>query len=199
LAVIAIRGAESKIAQELLHRIPHDERRIVVLRGADMPLDADRYFFCQGLLRPKRIEEQSLDELTEGYAANAGQVISQCERILEHNESARVCVIGSETAYYGSYDGNYARAKRDLHTYIETRTLDRPEQQLVGISPNIIEDCGMTLRRADVGNVSQRRMAHPKGRFVFAAEIASLVHYLLYVDMGYLSGVMIRMNGGAAR
>ena len=54
----------------------------------------------------------------------------------------------------------------------------------------------MTERRQDVENLQHRQEKHPKRRFLEAAEVARMIHFLLYVDEGYTTGVVIRMNGG---
>lgn len=188
--MLAIRGGGSQIAREL--NVPDIVR---VDRDQPMPLDADRYLFCAGLLRSKHWTAQTKAEIEEGFAVNLWQVTDDCERILSANDKARICVIGSESAYRGSYDDVYAASKRCLHEYVERRRL-KPEQQLVCISPSVIEDCGQHIRREDEWRTAQRREAHPKQRFLKAEEVALLVHYVLYQDAGYLTGVVIRLNGG---
>jgi hypothetical protein len=54
----------------------------------------------------------------------------------------------------------------------------------------------MTLRRDDTENLERRREEHPKKRFLTSLEVAKMVHHLLYVDEGYTTGTVIRMNGG---
>ena len=56
----------------------------------------------------------------------------------------------------------------------------------------------MTLRRTDRDRLERRAAKHPKRRFLDAADVARLVHFLLYVDRGYVSGCVIRMHGGEA-
>jgi NAD(P)-dependent dehydrogenase (short-subunit alcohol dehydrogenase family) len=191
--MIAIRGAGSKIACELLPLISDAVEAIP--RDRDMPVSADRHLFCAGLLRAKSPDQMTRAEIEESYAVNLWRVTDDCERIFSANERARVCVIGSESAYRGSYDGVYADAKRVLHRYVEQKRL-RPGQQLVCISPTVIEDAGQCVRRLDQWRVDERRAAHPKGRLLKAAEVARLVHFLLYQDAGFITGVVIRMNGG---
>jgi NAD(P)-dependent dehydrogenase (short-subunit alcohol dehydrogenase family) len=191
--VIAIRGPRSRIAQELIgltrdHVVP-------VGRGEDMPLDCERYLFCAGLLLGKRKDQYTPAEITETMSANCWAVTDQIERIISANDLARICVIGSESGIAGSYDEIYAESKRRLHHYVETKKLRTPAQQLVCVAPAIIEDAGMTLRRTD--NLDARRAAHPKKRFLLAREVARLVYFLLYRDSGCLTGITIRMNGGA--
>jgi hypothetical protein len=196
--VIAIRGANSVIAQQLIAMLPDGERAEAVPRGASMPVSAARYFFCVGLLRQTRMDAQSEDEIAEGMTANYSQVAFECDRILSANACARICVIGSESGYSGSFDGYYALAKQKLHRYVETKRLPYPGQQLVCVAPSIVSDAGMTLRRADVKGLEQRRWAHPKRRYLLAVEVAHMVKHLLYVDRGYTSGCIVRMHGGSA-
>ncbi len=54
----------------------------------------------------------------------------------------------------------------------------------------------MSTRRKDVDNLERRRTEHPKERFVSSAEVAAMVHHVLYVDAGYTTGTVIRMHGG---
>lgn len=196
LAMIAIRGAGSRIAEELRGLLPKKEKVLAIPRGETPPFDADRYLFCQGLLRAKPTHEQSADERDESLDVNAHQIMNACDVILGGNAKARICIIGSESAFVGSFDGTYAWGKLKLHRYIEAKKLKYPEQQLVCIAPGIIINSGMTERRNDLGKLEQRRMAHPKRRWLMAKEVARLVHFCLYVDEGYLSNTVVRLNGG---
>lgn len=169
---------------------------VAVPRGEHMPLSASRYLFCQGLLRAKRIEEQSAEEVAESFRVNATDIIAECYRLLLGNYASRICVIGSESGYGGSYDGAYAMAKSMLHSFIEHQPLNDPSQQLVCIAPSIIEDCSMTEQRRDRSVLTEKRAQHQKRRFMRAIEVARLVKFLLYEDEGYLTGTIIRMHGG---
>lgn len=192
--MIAIRGADSAIATRLIDLIAEDFRRVD--RYEDMPLDCERYLFCNGLLLGKPKDDYSPGEITEVMTANLWSITDQVERIVSANDRARICVIGSESGFSGSYDLVYAEAKRRLHQYVETKPLRTPSQQLVCVAPGIIADAGMTLRRTDRDNLIARQKAHPKRRHITSREVAELVRFLLYVDHGFLSGITIRMNGG---
>lgn len=195
---LAINGGRSQIARALVKNwlSPH-ETVIQVKRGEHMPPDAVRYLFCQGLLTGKAYPDQTEQEIVDGYHVNYTWIANQCDRIFDANARARVCLIGSESGFAGSYDPVYAEAKRQLHLYTENKRLRTPDQQLVCIAPSIIADAGMTIRRKDVADLERRMEAHPKQRFLRADEVAGLIHHVLYIDQGYLSGVTIRMNGGA--
>lgn len=191
--MLAIRGAGSTIVAALAP-IVFDEC-LHVSRDADMPLSAERYLFCAGLLRGKSVAEQTPAEIEEGLNVNLWQITRDCELILSANDTARICVIGSESAYRGSYDGVYATAKKALHEYVEHRRI-KPTQQLVCVSPTVIADAGQNARREDEWRVTQRKERHPKKRFLSSSEVARLIHFILYQDDGYLTNVVIRLNGG---
>lgn len=194
--MIVITGWRSQIAVEFKALLPKGEvpvwGRVV---GGPFPLSADRYLFCQGLLYPKTSAEQTEDEIKASIKANYGSIAIECRRIFAVNDRARVCIIGSESAYHGSYDGTYAASKRKIHNFVENLHLESPHQQLVAISPGIIEDAGMTTRRTDVENLDRRRAEHPKRRFVTSIEVAKMAHFLLY-GSDYVTGTVVRMHGG---
>ncbi len=191
---IAIRGFGSEIVRSLIRLLPADEE-VINLGREGHAAKADRYLFCGGFLAGKNILHLTDDEFLETMDANFRSVIMACENIFADKPAARICVIGSESGLSGSYDMAYAGAKAAMHLYIETKRLSA-EQQLVGIAPSIIEDCGMTMRRPDQVRLEERSRLHPKGRFLKAAEVAALTHFLLYVDRGYITNTVIRMHGG---
>lgn len=192
---IAISGWRSEIAVAFRGLLPPGEEPLWMKAcEPDLPY-ADRYFFCHGLLRSKRIEDQTQAEREESWHVNCASVVSACEWIFAGNHKARVAIIGSESAYRGSYDESYSLSKERLHKYVQAKELPYPEQQLVCVSPGIIADAGMTLRRKDLKNLERRKAEHPMKRFVTSAEVAKLAHHLLY-EQPYISGTVIRMHGG---
>lgn len=188
--MLAVTGYNSRIVQELIQLVPD---AVVPIEKATA--ECHRYLFCAGILRPKRLREQVAAEIAEAMNVNLIRPMQLCDGILDLNDHARICIIGSESGYTWSHDGTYAAAKAALHRYVETKKL-KPGQQLVCVAPSIIEDAGMTLRRTDTENLDRRRQENPKKRFLKAVEVARMVHFLLYVDEGYTTGTVIRMNGG---
>lgn len=126
-----------------------------------------------GALYGKRVAEQSVYEIATGLAINLISPMRLSEQILGANAHARICIIGSESGFNGSYDEVYAAAKAGLHKYVETRRV-LPTQQLVAVAPPIIADAGMTLRRDDYPEILKKR------RTVTSAQVALLVYQLLY-------------------
>ena len=192
--MIFVRGAGSDIAKTLagLHPI------LAVARGARMPEQAEKYLFCAGLIRQKRIEDQTATEIRETLEVNYINVKSECDRLIELNPNARICVVGSESSFKGSFDGAYAVAKSALHRYVETKRLKYPDQQLVCVAPTCVLNTNMNLQRNSDGQVAlERRLKlHPKQRWLQPVEVARMIHFLLCVDDGYTTNVVIRMNGG---
>lgn len=181
--MLVIRG-HGELASRLVSLIGVDH--YAHLRRGSLPgFPIDRLFVTQGLLT---------DDDVDAWRVNFHEVALLCDYVLEHNPAARICLMGSESAYRGSHCQPYAIAKGALHRYVESRRV-LATQQLVAISPGIISDAGMTTRREDQARVAQRAVDHPKGRHVSSAEVAALAYYLLYLDRGYLSGVVIRMHG----
>lgn len=194
--MLAVTGYNSKIMEALRSLLPEEEEMIDAC-GCPNIEAADRLVLCAGLLYAKSLDEQCITEIHDTFRVNCIEPMQICDIVLRANDKARIVVIGSESAYSGSYNEAYAAAKAALHSFVETRKIG-PDQQLVAVAPSIIGDASMTTRRTDLENLERRRQEHPKKRFLKAAEVARLIHFLLYVDEGYLSGQVIRMNGGPA-
>lgn len=192
--MLAVTGLRSRIIEELRTLLPEGEE-VVRCGPKNEFIYADRYVLCAGLLRPLPLEWQSNEQMLEGVWVNLLTPMALCESVLGMNDNARICVIGSESGFTWSYDGVYAASKAALHKYVETKRL-KPNQQLVCVAPSIIGDAKMTLDRKDTDNLERRRLANPKQRFLTSLEVARMIHFLLYVDDGYTTGTVIRMNGG---
>jgi hypothetical protein len=143
---VVITGIKSTIAVEFI-KLLNDET-VHGIRVEDMykHTQADKYLFCQGFLVPKTSDEQTKLEKEKSYYINYDSIALSIANIINCNPKARICVIGSESGYRGSYDDSYAKYKKWLHKYVEDKKLLTPYQQLVGISPTIIEDSKMTHR-----------------------------------------------------
>lgn len=189
---VGIFGARSSIARAFMALLPDGEEAIL---EPAQPF-CDRFLFCSGFLAGGDLPSQTREQVVETWEANFARIAGTCDLILEHNYAARICIIGSDSAIKGSFDSGYAGAKAAMHLYIETKRLACAEQQLVGIAPTVIWDSGMTQRRPDLAEVMARGEARRKGRWLSAAEVAAAAVFLLYVDQGYISNTILRMNGG---
>ncbi len=188
-------GASTTIVQSL-KRITGEkiEPANLFFDGRKKDVDA-RFVLAAGFLYGKQLAIMNADEIANTLQINLIDTITLCDRILNCAPEARICVIGSQSAIKGSFDTMYGIAKAGLHHYVETKRLTHG-QQLVAVAPWIIKDSGMTERRKDQDNLNVLRDAHPKGRFISALEIAKLIEFLLYVDLGYITNTVIDLHGG---
>lgn len=169
--MLAVTGYHTTIVQQLKKLIDEPIERIA-WGNIETPI-AERYVFAAGILYGKRSHEQTQTEWALSVQVNCIQVIQHCENILQRWVPAVVCVIGSQSAEQGSFDDTYATCKRIVHTYVMARKT-RPEQRLICVSPPIIADSGMTMRRHDYPFILNER------RTVMAKEVAAKVKELLY-------------------
>jgi NAD(P)-dependent dehydrogenase (short-subunit alcohol dehydrogenase family) len=189
---LAIDNARSSIAQELLKILGEGTEYIMD------PCDPyhERFLFCGGFLKGSEIAETSRADVSAAWHRNFADIAAQCDIILAHNAHAKICIVGSESGFAGSYDMAYAGAKAAMHLYIEKKKLLTPEQQLVGIAPTVIWDSGMTQRRTDLEECEAKGKARRRGRWLLAHEVARVAHFLLYQDEGAISNTVIRVTGG---
>lgn len=195
---IVITGSNSEIAKRFVELSGHlDHTSFVFINSSDIfdCWDADNYFFCQGFLAGKNSSDITPEEYDKTWESNYHSIVRSCDRIIDSNEKARICILGSESGFRGSYDTTYAESKKAIHKYIEDTKLKFPAQQLVGIAPHIVEDTKMTWNRKDTDNLNNKRNNHPMKRFVYAREVAELAFTLLY-DQPYINRTIIRMHGG---
>ncbi len=185
---------------EMMEAAKDDDCSEKVLYGAhhavdNVPLDARRYVFAHGYMTDRPIGKQMSSEIAMSLMANLTSTVLMCERILEMNSQARIVVMGSMSGIDGSHDTTYAIAKAGLHKYVETRRVTA-DQQLVAVAPTIIWDSGMTQRRNDLHGVLNRARTWPKQRCASAMEVARLIYFLLWEDLGYITNCVIPVDGG---
>lgn len=189
--MIGITGRRSTITREFVDICNDQVRYGTVL---DLPLDLDKYLLCHGVLYGESPIEMDRDKVQETWMANYASIIRFCDMLFDCNPSAKMCVIGSESGYKGSYDMAYAGSKAALHMYVENKRLLHPKQHLVCVAPTIIENSGMTKRRDDLGDVVLRGLNRRMGRWLNAAEVARVCNFAL--NEPSLSNTVIRMTGG---
>jgi NAD(P)-dependent dehydrogenase (short-subunit alcohol dehydrogenase family) len=192
--MIGIAGGQSSIAREFIALLPDGEEPYVD-RLNEMPFDLDRYLICTGFLAGKAISCIDPEEANLTWRKNFVDIARFCDRLFIVNPRARVCVIGSESGFEGSFDMAYAGAKAALHLYVETKRLKSPEQQLLAIAPCIISDSNMTQRRNDLRACEARGAATRHERWLTAREVAVQAHQALFIASCFLSNTVIRMRG----
>jgi NAD(P)-dependent dehydrogenase (short-subunit alcohol dehydrogenase family) len=194
--IVGVAGVSSSIAEAFVKGLP---RGIKWRREplAELQPGLERYLICTGYLAGRSLGEMTYEESVLTWRRNFVEVARFCDLAFVANPKCRICVIGSESAYSGSYDIAYAGAKAALHLYVETKKLNYPEQQLVAIAPTVILDSGMTQRRKDLNAVEARFAVTRHGRPLQAAEVAALAHVALFSATAFLSNTVLRCGVGA--
>lgn len=198
---VGVTGFGSAVAREFreiyednIVQYGHDVSYISGTDIQEYPLDCDEYLLCAGVLHGERIGDLTNEQLIGTWGVNFINVARFCDNLFEVNDEARVVVIGSESGFKGSYDMAYAGAKAALHLYVETKRLRTADQHLVCVAPTVIEDTGMTQRRADLQETLERGKERRLGRWLQAAEVARIAHFALKESA--LCNTVIRANGG---
>ena len=155
------------------------------------------YFIVNlGILFPKKISEQSVEEITCSLNVNLISIVQICEFILNNNKNAKVFILGSESGLKGSYDTTYFLCKAALRAYVRERKLDGENQQLLLFSPSTISDAGMTTRRTDLEVLENYRRKHPKRRLLTCDEVSDIIISFMNEKFSYVSNTEIEINGG---
>lgn len=191
---LAVAGAGSKIAQEFLTITGAVEPHVHIAKARGLPLDCNRYLICTGYLAGKSVDRLSRIEAADTFDLNFVDVAVACDRILSVNQTARICVIGSESGESGSYDMAYAGAKAALHLFVRNRRLKHPGQMIVALAPHIIADAGMTTRRVDLPETLERGRHTRLGRWLTSREVANMAYDILYRWPTSMSGQVVRMR-----
>ncbi len=202
---LLLTGVNSEICGQLL-RLVECETTEVTREKCDMlhlndvddlePLlrEHDRIVIAHGKIDTDPFLSRRPVDVTGSFIVNCMSVVRMCELAIAVNPKVRIVVIGSESATKGSFDIPYWLSKSALNSYVRERRLRCPEQQLVCVSPSGV-DCGMTKRRI----ASEQDIlvsAHPKHRLATPMEVARLIHFLLFVDEGYITNTVVEINGG---
>lgn len=181
--MIGVTGYRTTIVQELAKLVSVPVFRLNANLGQFggvfvLPDYVDHFVLAAGVLRQAPIVEQSSFDVRISLAVNLVSVVRLCEVILAQRPHARICVIGSESGFKGSFDETYAMCKAAIHAYVTWKTVT-DSQSLMCIAPPIIRDSGMTYRRNDYPAVIDSR------RTVTAREVAEKVKSMLF-DEQYL-------------
>lgn len=179
--MIGVTGSGTTIVRELVAMGERIERIDADLSCLDCFFDipeTDRFVLAAGVLVGKRMERQTAAELLQTFSVNLISTVRLCETLLDINPRARIVLIGSESAFLGSFDQAYAVAKGGLCAYASWRKVG-PEQSLAVLCPPIISDSGMTMRRADYPGILARR------KTVTARQVAEAAARLLSAPPGH--------------
>lgn len=197
--VVGVAGANSTVARAFCRLLPDGvipwTRPLNDLDGPDMAT-INRFLICTGYLAGKALGAITREEAELSWRRNFLEPARFCDELFARNPNARVCLLGSESGFRGSFDMAYAGAKAALHLYVETKKLEHPGQQLVAIAPTIIRDSAMTEHRDDLEALEARAHELRHGRWLSALEVAEQAYHALFISSPYLSGTVIRLGAG---
>lgn len=210
--IIDLFGANSKIIKELSLMLDNSDKIKKVnkfdrnkldfsnitqeqLKSA-INLSSDYYIISVGVLYPKRILEQSEEEINLSINVNLLSIVKICDYLLENNDKAKIIIVGSESGKKGSYDTTYFLTKAALSAYVKERKITSENQQIVIVSPSVIQDAKMTTSREDHDNININRDAHPKKRLLNSVEVANVIFFLIESGLDYITNTEIEVNGG---
>jgi NAD(P)-dependent dehydrogenase (short-subunit alcohol dehydrogenase family) len=205
---LLVTGANSEMCRQLKPLVPswcewselsRDECDMRGLAGVDCYKEkfiaANRLVIAHGAISPEPFLTRSVFDLQMSLTVNMLSVVRICEIALQHNPAARIVVLGSESATKGSHDVAYWLAKAALHSYVRERRLEHVGQQLVCVAPSAISDTGMTRQKTQ-DEIALAAHYSPHQRLATPQEIARLIHFLLFVDEGYITNAVVDVNGG---
>lgn len=192
MARVGITGRRSTITQAFVAGL--EDADIVYGTTKDLPHDLDEYFLCAGVLVGKNATDITEEEAWETLRVNYFDVVRFCDAVFAVNKNARICVMGSESGFKGSYDTIYGGSKAALHLYVESKKLEHPGQHLVCVAPTVIEDSGMTQRRSDLDKALERGRARRLGRWLTATEVARVARFAL--NEPATCNTVLRLTGG---
>jgi NADP-dependent 3-hydroxy acid dehydrogenase YdfG len=121
--MIAVTGYRTTIVQELRAMTDQHVVRMDMELGRfsckiEVPKGVERFVLAAGVLHSERAINLRSHQIYECVAVNMTNVIRICETILDTVEHARICVIGSESGFKGSYNELYAATKAAIHAYV---------------------------------------------------------------------------------
>lgn len=154
------------------------------------------YVINFGILTPKSFLEMNERELVKSLRINLLYVVKVVELLIRDESKARIICIGSESGSKGSFDTSYFLGKAALIAYVREKQMAYKNQQLLLISPSMVEDGRMTTQRNDQFRVENARVAHPKKRLARWVDITNLINNLFVLNDTYLTNCELTYNGG---
>lgn len=156
----------------------------------------DNIIINVGSLLNKNLMEQEISEQVGSLRINLLSIVNISECVLNTNNKAKICIIGSESATKGSYDTSYFLSKAALEKYICEKRLKSPAQRIFGVAPSTIVDAGMTTRRDDSETLARYLSEHPKSKFLTCDEVADIILELFSAKFDYYTNDVLQLNGG---
>lgn len=150
-----------------------------------------------GIMLSKSLPESCFEDIENMVKVNLiapTYLVSQI--IPKLTDKGLIIMIGSQSAYKGSYDDLYAITKAGIHGLVGSLAPKlAPEKRIINIAPGITRGTKMTDRRSedDLANATSRV---PLNRLAEAKEIAQICMQLTNDSFSYMTGNTVDINGG---
>ena len=179
--------------------IPCDLKSEESMRTACERIDGhiDVFAHFAGIMLSKSLPEAGYAEITEMMQVNLIAPMYLISQILPKlSDDGLIILLGSQSAYKGSYDDLYAVSKSAIHGLVGSLAPKlAPHKRIINVAPGITRDTRMTDRRSeeDLARASARV---PLNRLAEAKEIAEICMQLCDRKFSYMTGNTIDVNGG---
>jgi 3-oxoacyl-[acyl-carrier protein] reductase len=152
-----------------------------------------------GILRDGVIWKLSDDDFDSVLAVHAGGTFRFTRAVVPHfrrQHCGRIINVTSYTGLRGNIgQANYSMAKAGIIGFTKTAA---KELARFGVTVNAISPNAQTRMTSSLpaGKLAELTAATPMGRFADAAEMAAAVAFLASDEAGYITGVVLPVDGG---
>jgi len=171
----------------------------VVARAIDETGRIDILVNNAGLLRDKRLwklEDDDWDQVLAVHAGGTFRFTRACTPHFRARNFGRVINVTSYTGLHGNIgQANYATAKAGIIGFTKTAA---KELAAFGVTVNAISPNAETRMIASVPEERKAELAAaiPLGRFAHPSEMCTAVGFLASRESGYVTGVVLPVDGG---
>lgn len=157
----------------------------------------DVFINCAGIMLSNCLAEASSDDITLTMNVNLISPMVVLSRLIHLFSDNSVCLlIGSQSAFKGSYDDLYAVSKAAIHGLVGTVAPKiAPKTRIIDLAPGITLNTRMTLGRTN-DDLEPARQRIPMKRFAQPEEVAKVALQLISDDFAYMTGNTVDLNGG---
>jgi 3-oxoacyl-[acyl-carrier protein] reductase len=176
-----------------------DDVESAVRRAADETGRVDVLVNNAGILRDRRLwklTDQDWEQVLAVHAGGTFRFTRACVPFFRERNYGRVVNVTSYTGLRGNVgQANYATAKAGIIGFTKTAA---KELAGFGVTVNAISPNAETRMVAAVPEEKKAELAAaiPMGRFAAAAEMCPAVGFLAAPESGYLTGVVLPVDGG---
>ncbi|MCU1482540.1 MAG: putative 3-oxoacyl-[acyl-carrier-protein] reductase [Subtercola sp.] len=152
-----------------------------------------------GILRDKVLWKMSDDDFEQVLAVHAGGTFRFTRAVVPQfraQQYGRVINVTSYTGMHGNRgQANYGTAKAGIIGFTKTAA---KELAAFGVTVNCISPNAATRMTASIPEEKIAELSGPIARFADPAEIAASVEFLASEEAGYITGVVLAVDGGVS-